>query len=66
MKRNTQYFVHSREATPPPPAPLKMDYVFFHHCFIILFQFLDIIFTLKVKKNVKSGLGQKPLPPIVD
>ena len=36
---------------PPPPPPLNMDYVFFHHCFIVLFQFLDIIFTLKVKKK---------------
>ena len=47
---------------PPPLPPLKMDYVFFHHCFIVLFQFFDIIFTLKVqkKKNVKSGLGPKP------
>ena len=23
---------------------------FFHHCFIVLFQYLDIFFTLKVKK----------------
>ena len=40
--------------TPPPrPPPPNVDYVFFssHHCFIVRFQFLDIIFTLKVKKN---------------
>ena len=40
-----------------------MDYVFFHHCFIVLFQFLDKNFTLKVKKNVKSGLSPRPPPP---
>ena len=50
--------------TPPPP---NVDYVFFlKNCFIVLFKFLDIIFTLKVKKNVKSGLSPKPPPPIVD
>ena len=37
---------------------------FFHHCFIVLFQFLDIIFTLKVKKKTwKVGLGPKTPPP---
>ena len=39
-------------------------FVFFHHCFIVLFQFFYIIFTLKLKKYVKSGLGPKPPSPM--
>ena len=40
--------------------------ILFYHCFIVLFQFFDIIFTLKLKKkkNVKSGLGPKPPSPM--
>ena len=50
---------------PAPPPPPNVDYVFFsHHCFIILFQFLDIIFTLKVKKTMwKVDSAQNPPPP---
>ena len=49
---------------PPPPTPLKMDYVFFsHHCFIVLFQFLDIIFTLKVKKQTWKVDSARDPPP---
>ena len=46
------------------PPPLKMDYVF-HHCFIVLFQFFDIIFTLKFKKKKtwKVDSAQNPPPP---
>ena len=51
---------------PPPPPPLKMDYVFFHHCFIVLFQFLDILFTLKVKKKRAKVDSTRNPPPIVD
>ena len=63
--------IKSTLAQPPPPpqAPPKCGLCFFsHHCFIILFQFFDIFFSLKVKKNVKSGLGPNPPPPpaIVD
>ena len=46
-----------------PPAPLKMDYVFFHYCFIVLFQFLDIIFTLKVKKKCEKWTRPETPPP---
>ena len=38
-----------------------------HHCFIILFQFVYIIFTLKVKKKTwKMDSAPKTPPPIVD
>ena len=49
----------------PPPHPPKNGLCFFHHCFIILFQFLDIIFTLKVKKNMwKVDSARDPPPPL--
>ena len=52
---------------PPTPAPLNVDYVFFHPCFIVLFQYLDIFFTLKVKKICEKWIRTKtPPPPIVD
>ena len=37
--------------TPPPRPPPNVDYVFFHHCFIVLFQYLDIFFYIKSKNN---------------
>ena len=51
---------------PPPPAPPKNGLCFFfHHCFIVLFQFLDIIFTLKVKKkHAKVDSARNPPPPL--
>ena len=55
---------------PPHPPPLMWT-TFFYLTIVLsfFFQFLYIIFTLKVKKNVKSGLGPKrphPPPPNVD
>ena len=49
-----------------PPAPPNVDYVFFsHHCFIVLFQCLGIIFTLKViKKREKWTQPETPPPPL--
>ena len=54
--------VHPRSK--PPQHPQMVDYVFFHHGFIILFQFLDIIFTLKSKKNMRrvDSAGNPPPP----
>ena len=55
-----------------PPAPPQMWTMFFfltHHCFFVLFQFLDIFFTLKVKKIHEKWIRTKtppPPPPIVD
>ena len=46
---------------PPPPAPLMWTMFCFHHCFIVFSQFLEIIFTLKVKQD---GIHcQRPTPP---
>ena len=37
---------------PPPPSPPNVGLIFFpsHHCFIVLFQFLDIYFYIESKK----------------
>ena len=40
--------------TPPP----NVDYVFFHHCFIVLFQFLDIMFTLVTSQYLLVDLDK--------
>ena len=38
---------------------------FFHHCFIVLLQFLDLSFTLKVKKKrAKVDSARNPPPPL--
>ena len=65
IKKNWMDLVQLTWNPPPPLAPPPKNGLcfFFHHCFIVLFQFLDIIFTLKVKKNVKTGLGPKPPHP---
>ena len=48
----------------PPPAPPKCGLCFFsHHCFIILFQFLDIFFTLKVKQIREKWIRTETPPP---
>ena len=49
-----------------PLPPINVEYVFSHHCFIILFQVLDIIFTLKVKQKHEHWIWPKHPPPIVD
>ena len=67
VKKKTKKHFDGFSPTHPktPPAPPKCGLCFFsHHCFIVLFQFLDIFFTLKVKKYVESGFGPKPLPPL--
>ena len=53
---------------PPPAPPPKCGLCFFsHHCFIVLFQFLDIFVTLKVKKIREKWIRtETPPPPIVD
>ena len=49
----------------PPCPPLMWTMFFFHPCFIVLFQYLDIFFYIKSKKKyVKSGLGPKLPPPL--
>ena len=46
------------------PPPLMWTNVFFSPLFFHSFPiFRHIFLTLKVKKNVKSGLGPKPKPP---
>ena len=48
----------------PPPAPPKCGLCFFsHHCFIVLFQFLDIFFTLKLKKICEKWIRTETPPP---
>ena len=48
----------------PPPAPPKCGLCFFsHHCFIVLFQFWDIFFTLKVKKIREKWIRTETPPP---
>ena len=48
----------------PPPAPPKCGLCFFsHHCFIVLFQFLDIFVTLKVKKIREKWIRTETPPP---
>ena len=47
-----------------PPCPPKCGLCFFsHHCFIVLFQFLDIFFTLKVKKIREKWIRTETPPP---
>ena len=50
--------------TPPPHPPLKMDYVFFSPLFYRSFPIFRHNFYIKSKKNVNSGLGPKPPPPL--
>ena len=47
--------------TPPPTPPLMWTNVFFHHCVIVLFQYLDIFFTFKVNKMAYTA--KDPCPP---
>ena len=50
---------------PPPPPPLKMDYVFCSPLFYRSFPIFRHNFYIKSKKkNVKSGLGPRPLRPL--
>ena len=48
-----------------PPCPPKMwTMFFFHHCFIVLFQYLYIFFYIKSKKNTcKVDSDRDPPPP---
>ena len=46
-----------------PPPPKNGLCFFLHHCFIVLFQFFDIICTLKVKKKCEKWTRpETPLP----
>ena len=55
----------SKSALAQPPPPKCGLCFLYHHCFIVLFQFLDIIFTLKVfKKHEKWTRPETPSPPM--
>ena len=61
-KQNKQYGLSPTYLKTPPPPPPNVDYVFFsHHCFIILFQYLDIFFCIKSKNKIASQ--RKPQAP---
>ena len=52
----------------PPYTPQRMDNVFFstwfYRCFIVVFQFLDVFFTLKAKKKTQTvDWTRNPPPP---
>ena len=62
-KKKIDGFSPTYPKTPPCPPP-KCGLCFFsHHCFIVLFQFLDIFFTLKVKKIREKWIRTKTPPP---
>ena len=53
----------SKSPENPHPPPLMWTNVFFHHCFIILFQFLDIFFYIKSKKKREKWTQPETPPP---
>ena len=68
LKKKTFWWIKSNlpQTPPPPPPPPNVDYVFFNHCFIILFQYLDIFFYIKSIKNMWKVDSDRNPPPIVD
>ena len=46
------------------PPPINVDYVFITIVLLFFFQFLDIIFSLKLIKTWKVDLARNPPPPL--
>ena len=62
-KNKNDGFSPTHPKTPPAPPP-KCGLCFFsHHCVIVLFQFLDIFFTLKVKQIREKWIRTETPPP---
>ena len=62
-KKKTFWWIKSNLPQNPPRPPLMWTMFFFHHCFIVLFQYLDIFFYIKSKKNTWKVDSDRNPPP---